>query len=269
MIVEFLGTPGAGKTTVATALVALLEERGIAAAGVVGAARDHVRRTRVGRVLARAMPGRARDLLLWQAFFVLSVADAARFGLEHPALVRHAVRSQLRPGVPVRTRAHVLYWFAQLCGRYRFLRSTSAEREVLVLDDGFLQRAVHLYASPFDEPAEADIATYVDLIPSPDMIVLVVAGWQECERRVRERGIWPHARHLSAAELSRYLERAERVVEMTTRRARERSWNIIPIETEGGSSTGDLQVPLASVLASMAAGPDARGGPTPDGGTVA
>jgi hypothetical protein len=268
MIVEFLGTPGAGKTTLATALVALMEEREIAAADVVGAGRDHVRRTRVGRLLARVAPGRARDLLLWQAFYLLGVAHAARFALERPALVRQAVRSQLRPGIRIRTRAHVLYWFAHLCGRYRFLTSTSAEREVLVLDDGFLQRTVHLYASPFDEPAEPDITRYVDLIPPPDLIVLVVAGWQECERRVRERGVWPHARHLSAAELSRYLERAERVVEMTTRRAQERAWTVIPIETEGGSGPSGLQAPLASVLASVA-GPSAGGRPTRDGGSVA
>lgn len=266
MTVEFLGTPGAGKTTLATALVALLDERGVAASDVVGAARDHVRRTRLGSLLVRAAPGRSGDVLLWQAFYLLGVVHAARFGLERSALVRHAVRSQLRPGIPVRTRAHVVYWFVHLCGRYRFLRSTSAARDVLVLDDGFLHRAVHLYASPFDEPAEAEITTYVDLIPPPDLVVVVVAGWQECERRVRERGIWPHARHLSAAELSRYLQRAERVVDIATRRAQQRSWNVIPIATEGASA-GSLRTPLAAVLTSVAG--KGTGGPTGDGGSVA
>lgn len=267
MIVEFVGTPGAGKTTLATALVALLEERGITAADVVGAARDHVRRTQLGRLIVRAAPRRARDLLLWQAFYLLGLAHAARLWLERPALVRHALRSQLRPRIPLRTRAHVLYWFVHLCGRYRFLRTTSTEREVLVLDDGFLQRAVHLYASPFDEPAEGQITTYVDVIPPPDLVVVAVAGWQECERRVSERGIWRHARHLSSAELSRYLERAERVVDIATRRAQERAWNVVPIATEGPRPDG-LNAPLARVLASMA-GPGARGRPTGDGGRVA
>ncbi|MGH3372251.1 MAG: hypothetical protein ACRDPR_19875, partial [Nocardioidaceae bacterium] len=88
---------------------------------------------------------------------------------------------------------------------------------------------------------------------------------RECERRVRERGIWPHARHLSAAELSRYLERGEEVVEVATRRARERGWDIIEIATERPDPDG-LDAPLALVLESVAVpGPRRRG----DGGRIA
>jgi hypothetical protein len=258
MIVEFVGTPGAGKTTLATALVALLEERGIASADVVGAARDHVRRTRAGRVIARAEPPRLRDFLLWQTFYLLGVAQAVRFGVERPALVGHALRSQLRPGLPFRTRAHVLYWFVHLCGRYRFLRATSTEREVLVVDDGFVQRAVHLFASPFDQPDASRIRAYIDVIPPPDLLVVAVADWRECERRVRERGILPHARRLRSAELSRYFERAAQVVEVVIRRARERGWDISEITTERPAQDG-LNAPLALVLESVTARGPAAG----------
>ena len=267
MIVEFAGTPGAGKTTLATALIALLEERGIAAADVVAAARPHVRRTALGRTIERATPPRARDFVSWQVFYLLGVVHAARVWLERPAVVRHALRTQLRSGMPLRTRAHVLYWFVHLCGRYRFLTTTAAAREVLVLDDGFMHRAVQLYASPFDAPAEGPIAAYVDAVPQPDLLVVAVGGWRECERRVRERGVWRHMRHLSAAELSRYLEHAERVVDIATRRAQERAWTIVRIATEGSSPDG-LDVPVAKVLASVAA-PGERGWSTGDGGWIA
>jgi RecA/RadA recombinase len=267
MIVEFAGTPGAGKTTLSTALVALLEERGIAAADVVGAARDHVRRTRAGRLIAWATPAWLRDLLLWQAFWLLGVAHALRFGLERPTLVRRAVRSQLRPRLQFRTRVHVLYWFIHFCGRYRFLRATAADREVLVLDDGFVQRAVHLFASPFDEPDPTQITEYVDVIPPPDLLVVAVAGWEECERRVRERGVWRHARHLSPVRLSRYFEHAEQVVDIATGRARERAWNMLEIATEHPDPDG-LNAPISHVLASMPAR-DASERSEGDGGRVA
>jgi hypothetical protein len=258
VIVEFVGTPGAGKTTLASALVALLDERGIAAAGVVGAARDHVRRTRTGRLIARSTPRWLRDLLLWQAFYVLGVAHAVRFGLEQQTLVRHAVRSQRRRGLRLRTRAHVLYWFVHLCGRYRFLRATSKAGEVLVLDDGFMQRAVHLFASPVDEPDASEIRAYVDAIPAPDLLVVAVAGWQECERRVRERGIWRHARRLSPVKLSRYFEHAEQVVAMAVGRARERAWNVVDVATEHPGPNGE-DAPLARVLESVATAGALRG----------
>jgi hypothetical protein len=264
MIVEFVGTPGVGKTTLATALLALLEERKVAAASVVGAARDHVRRTRLGALLARATPSPVRELILWQAFYVLGMAHAVGFAFEHPALVGHAIRSQLRRGLPLRTRIHVLYWFVNLCGRYRFLRATSSEREVLVLDDGFMQRAVHLFASSFDQPDTTRIRAYVDLIPGPDLLVVALAEWRECERRVRERGIWRHARHLSDAQLSLYFEHAEQVVEVATNRAHERGWNVTEVITDHPGPDG-LHAPLARLAASVA-GPDAGGGPGGDGG---
>lgn len=252
MIVEFVGTPGAGKTTLATALVALLDERGITAADTTGAARDHVRRTRPGHLIGRRAPPWARELLLWQAFYLLGVAHAVRFGIERPALARHAVRSQLRRGLPWRTRAHVLYWFVHLCGRYRFLTATSTRDEVLVLDDGFAQRAVHLFASPFHEPDAAQVTSYDDVIPTPDLLIVVQADWRECEQRVRERGVWPHARHLTSAQIARYLQHAERVVDVVTGRARERGWNVSEISTEDTGS--DAQgAPLARVLATMEA----------------
>ena len=255
MIVEFVGTPGVGKTTLATALVAMLDERGIAATDITGAARDHVRRTRPGHLIDRGAPPWARDLLLWQVFYLLGVAHAVRFEVERPALARHAVRSQLRRGLPIRTRAHVLYWFVHLCGRYRFLTATSTENEALVLDDGFAQRAVHLFASPFHEPDAAQVRTYVDLRPAPDLLIVVLAGWQECERRVLERGVWPHARHLTSAQLSRYLEHAERVVDVATRRARERGWNISEISTEDPPDGSDaLHAPLTRMLVTIEAG---------------
>jgi RecA/RadA recombinase len=267
MIVEFVGTPGSGKTTLATALLALLEERKVAAANVVGAARDRVRRTRPGALLARRTPSPVRDVMLWQAFYVLGVVNALGFSLEHLALVRHAVRSQLRRGLPLRTRIHVLYWFIQLCGRYRFLMATLSERDVLVLDDGFMQRAVHLFASPFDQPNTAHIRAYVDQIPRPDLVVMAVAEWRECERRVRARGIWRHARHLSDAELSLYFEHAEQVVQVATRRAHQRGWNMTEIATEHPGADG-LGAPLARVAAAVAR-PDAGGEPGGDGGRVA
>lgn len=263
MIVEFVGTPGAGKTTLATALVAMLDERGTAATDITGAARDHVRRTRPGHLIDRGAPPWARDLLQWQVFYLLGVAHAVRFGVERPALARHAVRSQLRRGLPFHTRAHVLYWFAHLCGRYRFLTATSRENEALVLDDGFAQRAVHLFASPFHEPDAAQVKTYIDLVPPPDLLIVVLAGWRECERRVLERGVWPHAHHLTSAQLSRYFEHAERVVEVATRRARELGWSISEISTEDPPDGSDaLNAPLSRVLVTVEAG---RAGRSVDG----
>jgi thymidylate kinase len=229
LIVEFVGTPGSGKTTLSIELVELLRGRGIEAATVVGAAREHARRTLVGQVIGRLRPARLRSLLLWQVFYLLCVLHALAFIRKEPALTRQVLRGQLRRPIPIARKRHHLFWFFQLAGRYSFLTTTSRACEALVLDDGFLHRAVHLHASHVEEPDAEQVRAYVDLLPRPDLVVFPVADREVCERRVRRRGVWRHFRHLSAAELSRYLDNGEWVAGLAVRRARQRGWTVIDI----------------------------------------
>jgi Ser/Thr protein kinase RdoA (MazF antagonist) len=233
LIVEFVGTPGSGKTTLSIELVDLLKEHGIEAATVVGAAREHARRTLAGRLLGRVRPGRLRGLLLWQLFYLLGVFHTLGFVREQPALIRQVLRGQLRSPIPIARRRHLLFWFFQLAGRYSFLATTSRAGEALVLDDGFLHRAVHLHASHVKEPDAEQVTAYVDLVPRPDLVVFTAADRKVCERRVRERGVWRHSRHLSTAELSRYVDRGEWVTRLTVQRARERGWTVVEIHNGG------------------------------------
>src|SRR5687768_8541920 len=91
LVVEFVGTPGSGKTTLSIELVELLKEHGIEAATVVGAAREHARRTLVGRALGRLRPARLRRLLLWEVFYVLGLLHAVAFVRNQPVLTRQVL----------------------------------------------------------------------------------------------------------------------------------------------------------------------------------
>jgi thymidylate kinase len=238
LIVEFIGTPGSGKTTLSTELVALLRQRGIEAATILGAARDHAGRTPPGRAIERFAPPSVRRSLLWQLFCLLGTVYAFGFTRDHFALTRHVVRAQLGRAIRGRTLAHILFWFFQLGGRYRFLTATAMPCRTLVLDDGFLHRSVHLAASHAEEPDAEWVASYVDLLPRPDLVILTIAGRDQCERRVRERGVWNHSRQLSAEQLSRYLSNAERVVRLAVRRARDRGWAVVEIANESRGTDG-------------------------------
>jgi thymidylate kinase len=262
LIAEFVGTPGAGKSTLSTELVALLRERGVEAATVLGAARQGAARTLPGALVARLAPTALRGPLLWEAFYLSAVLQAFRFGTEHGSLTRHVLSSQLGRAIPAAAKLHILFWFLQLCGRYRFLTSARGPR-VLVIDDGFLHRSVHLHASHAEAPDAGRVAAYVDLLPEPDVVFFVVADRDECERRVRRRGVWAHSRHLSPAELSRYVAHAERAAGLAVRRARERGWRVVEVVNESreprevaadlGRAAG-LLVPAAPMDAMIPAG---------------
>jgi thymidylate kinase len=233
LMIEFIGTPGAGKTTLSNELIGLLRERGINASTIIGAARDHGVRTLLGRAVAWVAPPSLRAPLLWQVFYVLSMIHVLGFARKHNELCRQVLRTQLGRTVPAETKRHALFWFFQLVGRYDFLRATAGDREAIVLDDGFLHRSVQLHASHTEEPDPGRVSDYVDLLPTPDLVIYVVAGREVCERRIHRRGVWPHRRHFSPADISRYLRNAEQVVESAVRRARARRWKVAEIVNEG------------------------------------
>jgi broad-specificity NMP kinase len=230
--VEFVGTPGAGKTTLSNELVSLLKEEDIDASTVIGAAREHACRTVPGQAIVRLLPYALRRAFLWQLFYLLSILHIAPFTLQHFRLVRFVLRTQLARPLPMAAKRHVLFWFFQLAGRSRFLETTSRSREIVVVDDGFLHRSVHLNASHVEEPDAHRVRAYVDLAPTPDLVVFAVADRHACERRIRERGVWQHRRHLSPAELSRYVKNAEVVVGLAVQRARERGWTVLEVDNE-------------------------------------
>jgi len=247
IVIELVGTPGAGKTTLSREIVSLLRERGVEAGTVVGTARDHAARAIPGRGLEHVHPARLRRALLWQLFYLLATAHALRFSREHRALVRHVRGGQRARPIPRRVRRHIRYWCFQLGGRYRFLTTTSIGGEALVFDDGFLHRSVHLHASHLEEPDAGRVRAYVDLVPVPDLVVVVSASREVCEARVRERGVWTHSRRLTGAELSRYIANAERVVDVAVGHARRRGWAVIEVEN-GGRELEQVRVDLRGAL---------------------
>lgn len=232
LVIELVGAPGAGKTTLATALVGLLREQGLEAASVIDAARGHAARTGIGRVIRRLAPRRLRRPLLWWLFYGLGLLHAVAFAREHRRLVRHVLSTQARRPLRPRLKAHILFWFFQLGGRTRFLATTARPGEVLVLDDGFLHRAVHLNADPRTDPDPRSVHLYVDLLPRPDLVVAVVAPPSVCDRRVRDRGVWRHSRHLTSAELSRYLAGARQVTDLVLDRARGGGATVVEIRND-------------------------------------
>jgi homoserine kinase type II len=254
LVVEFVGTPGAGKTTLARAAIRLLQEEGVAAGTVVDLARPHAGHTLPGRVITRLAPRVLHGALLWQVFYLFGLMHAFRFGREHGGLARDVLRSQRARPIPAALKRHILFWFFQLGGRVRFLTSAGRGGEALVLDDGFLHRAVHLHASHEEAPEGGRVAAYVDALPAPGLVVAVIADLPVCERRVRQRGVWAHSAHLTSAQLARYLRHAEEVARLAVERARARGWTVVEIDNRGDldQATRDLARALSPLRLSRA-----------------
>ncbi|MGH8649542.1 MAG: hypothetical protein ACREUP_09590, partial [Burkholderiales bacterium] len=96
MLIEFIGTPGAGKTTLMREAAGFLAARGFRPMTVVEAARPCAARTALGKAVLRLTSPALHRALLWQVFYLLSALHRIGFCLRHLALVRLVLASQLR-----------------------------------------------------------------------------------------------------------------------------------------------------------------------------
>lgn len=238
VVVEMIGTPGAGKSTAADELRSLLRARGVPALSIVEAARPHAARTAAGRVVVGLAPSRLRGPLLWQVFRGAGMVSAARLVAGRSPLLRDVVRSERARQLPAASRRHTLYWFFQLAGRRRFLSRRPAPGEVLVVDDGFLHRSVALHAAPGTPPDLEAVHRYVDAIPAPDLVVAVRAAPETCVRRILARGLWRHRAGMTEAELTRYVDHAAAVVATAIERARSLGWPVVDVDNDGDGLEG-------------------------------
>ena len=248
LVVEFLGTPGAGKTTLLKAARTIFQESGFYPYSVVEAARPFAQRTFLGRVVNRLSPAQYRKQLLWQVFYYTSLVYRLKFMRRHKQLTRYVSYSQKRrPADAAIRERRVLYWFHHLMGYYEFLVAHAQPGEVLIWDDGFVHRAVHLHASTVETPDLADIRTYVDLIPQPDLVIVPCTPLEVCEDRIMQRGIWEHFRNKSQAELKQYLISSNQAVNGTVDYIKAKGWRVIEVDNSSDNLTAaheELEIKL-------------------------
>ncbi len=229
--IEFLGTPGSGKTTLLSALANFLKANHFQPYTVLEAARPFALRTRAGRAINALTPTPLRRALLWQVFYMNSLVSRASFISQHKSLIQQVADYQRqRPKEAGVQERGVLYWFYHLAGYYEFLRAQIRPSEVLLFDDGFVHRVVHLFASEIEEPDVQRITAYLALIPKPDLIIIPSTPLALCEQRVHDRGLWKHSQHKSTKQVSNYLANAERVVQITSDYLRKQGWPIVHLE---------------------------------------
>lgn len=250
LIIEFFGTPGAGKTTLVKAARQILKKQGIRAYSVMEAARPFAARTLLGKIVDRISPLRYRRQLLWQVFNLTSLVYQFKFRRAHRRLIRYVADSQKRrpPEAAIRER-RTLHWFHHLVGRYEFLRAYAMPGEALIFDDGFVHRAVHLHASTVEVPDPAQVRAYIDLIPQPDVVIVPYAPLEVCEERIGKRGVWKHFRN-KHHELRQFLASSNCAVIEASAHIKNMGWNVIEVDNSGNDlavTHEELQKKLMSI----------------------
>ena len=250
MIIEFIGTPGAGKTTLMNPAVACLAAQGYRAWTVVDAARPLAARTLLGRAIIRLAPARWHRPLLWQLFYAATRLERVRFLARHPRLMGRVWNFQRRRPLSAADRRHVRRWFNHQTGVYEFMRRRLEPADAVLFDEGFIHRVVQLFASEKEIPDPVEVRAYVDLLPRPDLLIYPTAPLDICRRRVTARGLWERFAVKPPEETARFLTAAECAVAIAVEAARRRQWTILELDNGGDDpaiAAGRLQRALADL----------------------
>lgn len=254
MIVEFVGTPGAGKTTFMPVVQDHFRNLRFRPYSVVEAARPFAKRTLPGKLVHMLMSGKLQRFLLWQVFYVFSYAYRSRFAKQHPVLMQTVLNFQKRRPISGFDRKHVLHWFLHLTGSYEFLKAYAQPGDMLILDEGFVHRVVQLFASENEQPDFGKVAEYLKLIPKPDLIVFLKASSEVCRQRVFERGLWKRFQVKEIEETNRFIQNAHLIVNFAVEFIQEMGWAVFEVDNDGqgiAASRAALKHSLSDLVVSL------------------
>jgi broad-specificity NMP kinase len=140
----------------------------------------------------------------------------------------------------------VLGWVVNLMARYQ-LAIESDRFDSLVIDEGFLQRAVALFGHGFGPEDEVNLRAYLEAIPRPDVVVLVETPLELCIRRLDSRGWSERVAEVSEPDRLGFLEASSRVVNEVSAQVEALGTSLIrvdgtePIAVSAGSIIGRLR----------------------------
>ena len=255
MIVEFISTPGAGKTTFLPVVKEFYASRGLHAWSVLEASRPFVQRMKTGRLVNSWVPASLKGPLLWQVFYQASRMHRAAFRNENQELLDSVLRFQRTRPISQADRQHILHWFINLTGQYHFLKEHARADDVLIFDEGFIHRVVQLFASENETLDEARIQSYLSLLPVPDLIIAPQASLETCIERVYRRGIWKRFKNRNTENVFRFIANAHYAVNFALDYIHTRGWPVIRIVNEyqpAAETARQLQQKLAALYTSTA-----------------
>lgn len=215
-IIEFMGTPGAGKSALARSLLtASKRSDSVAWLSTNEALVRCLRRRNDGclRNILKKLPPLAWDALFGRRH---TLAELTCFAGANPAMFAFIFEVLNRQSMPLAWRTCILHAFFNRCTERLLIDEFLISDEKVFIEEGFAMGAFTLLNSLAAAPVAADVHKYCQHIPVPQAVIWVDVEPAQCVARLKKRPELPLL--LAGCTESALLERlsdGRRCLEMT------------------------------------------------------
>jgi thymidylate kinase len=231
IVVEFIGSPGSGKSSLVPLLVDGLREQGLHAVTIKDAIQPFAMRTALGKTTRLIMPPAVQAALNRRIFSMYSALFRRQFYRKNSSLLSSVRETQRQRPVDAGVRQRrILRHFYRLAGYYEFITSRAEPGEVVVFDEGFVHKVVALNVSEVESPNPFQVMDYLDMLPPPDLVVFVRAPLEVCEARLRERGLWRFMHNKTEMQVTQFIANAHQVVHLAVQHLKSKGWPVIEVD---------------------------------------
>lgn len=239
MIIEFIGLPGSGKSTLLETTKATWSEIGLIVMTIPKAGPHCLKRMLLGCLICWLVPTKHQDWVLYGVFRRFIQLYRLKFALKKPRFTWHVISLILRRPIPWSNKRSVLGWFFRDVSYYEFFPGRLQPQEVLILDEGLVQRATSLYALPFEKPDPAQIRQYIKSLPRADVVIWVQTSLDISVERVLLRG---KLKRYWGEELKPFIKNSGQVIEIALQTMGSLGWNVIRVSNDETPAKGSAHL---------------------------
>ena len=183
----------------------------------------------------RFLPVAAKKRLIYRGYAAEALPTLVRFIHQHSRLVSIVTDDHGAEPSDAEHRYRCLCWFFDMCARYQIIREALGGEHVLVMNEGFCQRATALLLGDGGVFRAHRLADYIEQIPKPGLVFWVEAEPPTCMERMagREKRLPIHLREMGENEMIDHLGRVREFIVLMTKALENRRVKVARIDNNG------------------------------------
>lgn len=256
--VEFIGLPGAGKSTLSNELISFLTKKGLKAMdskqGLDVCLYRTIKKERTKKYYLKKVIYNKFVRRFWPPFIYTKeqVASYNDFITNNFEYYCYTIKVLKQRSLSLNEGSMVNVFLFESFSCYQLCQDNFNNREILVLDEGFCHRALAIWGRGVTRIIDEDVVEYAKKIPNLDILVVVESTVSNCISRMDSRGYPLLLRDLNPEEKVIKLNDLQRVIMLISEELKKTGVIIVSVDNNSdlSNSMGVLKSSINEILCS-------------------